>query len=441
MSALCLILILGYVGFSVFKQSFPIVFISAYLGVTILLPPETKLLNFAPTTIFTYLSALFAIIYITKKKKIDKKDKALSFIFIYYGLIYALMLPLGYEMTLSMEMQDIKMTIMELMIPLSMIVLIKKESQIDFIFKSFLAFSIIMCIYGLFCVLIKANPLYLMLSIECNFDDSFLNYMNEERGGLEGRYGGTIGHPLYYSVCVCVVFFINLFGYLRIGKTLLLKITYLILAILLIINIFYSGSRSSLLALIIGIVLLVSTNISFKKIAIFGILGYSMLIAASGFKMFGKYQPLIDSTVFFWDESTSEKADIEGSSVSMRIEQVMATFKEIEGPALFFGNGAGWPWWYTETKGQHPQLLGFESIIFSGLTEFGVIGFTLIYVLFFAMMFRVNKRLLKKTSNKAYKYTNIYLISYIIICLLTSPYFFTLFLPGYVLSIKSGLKQ
>ncbi len=72
--------------------------------------------------------------------------------------------------------------------------------------------------------------------------------------------------------------------------------------------------------------------------------------------------------------SSSASADVKGSSVEMRLRQLLGCFDIISSNPLF-GNGFGWTAYYNQMNGDHPVVLAFESYIFVALCNWGLVGF------------------------------------------------------------------
>jgi hypothetical protein len=62
-----------------------------------------------------------------------------------------------------------------------------------------------------------------------------------------------------------------------------------------------------------------------------------------------------------------------GSNFSMRTNQLLAAFREM-GRNPIIGNGYSWHSYYLQTFGDHPDLLAFESLIFTVLCNSGILG-------------------------------------------------------------------
>jgi hypothetical protein len=84
------------------------------------------------------------------------------------------------------------------------------------------------------------------------------------------------------------------------------------------------------------------------------------------------------------------KSDVSGSSLTMRIQQFNGVLKEINGYE-FFGKGYGWSSDYYTKNGDHPNILGFESILFVILCNFGFLGL-FFWIVFYILLFRRIKK-------------------------------------------------
>ncbi|SEM81035.1 hypothetical protein SAMN05216436_10810 [bacterium A37T11] len=296
--------------------------------------------------------------------------------------------------------------------------------------------------YGCVCYITHSNPYVSLVNALYNQDDSMTDrFSQEERAGLEGRVLGTMMHPLTWGgSCVLLFFFF-------IKRWDLKRWIQVFLLILLFVNVIFSGSRSALLAMIIGIFYYTLKSSAKMK---FGIIKYSVigafltLIALYQIPALTKYQDFFESTVFFWDSTLKVNQDINGSSASMRYDQLLGSFKMIERSPLV-GLGLGYGKYYNATYGFHPVLMGFESLVFLSLVESGYVGFIMWLYLFFVLLKNtsiVNRYF--KTNNKSlilksdFAITQATIFSYFFFCIFTGiQSTLYLFLILYVIQIKS----
>ncbi|GAA4785548.1 hypothetical protein GCM10023231_11820 [Olivibacter ginsenosidimutans] len=242
-------------------------------------------------------------------------------------------------------------------------------------------------LYGVICYITLSNPYILLINAIYDPTREGVRFMEEARAGLAGRVQGTATHPLTWGGINLLLFFF-FFNY----KVFKWRIVNISLLGLLFLNVFFSGSRSALLALILGIAYIVLfSNVKIKTRFItygFGIFA-TVVVLLYQVPALSKYQDFFESTLFFWDDSQKSNDDIKGSSASGRLEQLEGSFDMIEKSPLT-GLGQGFIKDYSTTFGVHPILKGFESILFMALVETGILGLTL-WAFFFFMCFQFIK--------------------------------------------------
>lgn len=402
-------------------------------------PPCVKVLGFSPSTIVSYTTILYTVyrIFVVKEKKTVGTSLLLG-VFIVYSSAFVISLPFSASMNISSQLPALKQFLLDMLVPLSMVFLYRKSDECLSIQRFTLILVLITCIYGIYTYSIGTNLYSLLVQIHYPEANDFEQYMEEERAGLEGRIGGFIGHPVFYAGLLMILFYLVL-GFsmqmLKKGKRIWFYFSVIcILAIVL--NIFLSGTRSAMVATAVGLVYYGVKVLSYSKLSIIVLAFVGMVGVMATFPIFGKYQPMVDSIVYFWDDDKTS-GEIKGSSVSMRLNQLDGTFEIISGAKIFFGNGAGWVRKYMEKNGKHPVLLGFESLLFSGLVQYGVLGFLLIYGGLFGSMIYVNQKLNHKTEDRCL--INALVISYIVYAILTGAFCFPTFLMVYIVLMKSVL--
>lgn len=152
-----------------------------------------------------------------------------------------------------------------------------------------------------------------------------------------------------------------------------------------------------------------------------------------------KVRTTVEGIVLFWDDKAAVKADIHGSSVDGRTEQLAYAFQAIDN-RLLMGYGEGHVRNYGST---HPGLLGYESIVLEELVDSGILG----VVIFFTFYIFLYKGLLMKCISKREKgrVHSLCLPFLLSICLTGVSYsFFTLYVILYFLTlynIINGRKQ
>lgn len=238
--------------------------------------------------------------------------------------------------------------------------------------------SLIAGIYGIFSYVLKSNPYITTLNMIYSGNDLFAVFMDESRGGLEGRTYGTMGHPLawgqFWNIILCFIWIIrnNIRKYL----------TFILIAVG-IINIVLCGSRTAIVTSIVFL-LFILLQYGIKKLLFIIPLSYiSLIICMAILPQNIKNSNMIkyiESGIYFWDSSYSERANIQGSSKEMRYIQLQNSIRIMERNPI---GGIGYNYeYYSLSTGRtiSDNLYGLESILFKTLIEQGIIGlFVFIY--------------------------------------------------------------
>ncbi|MCS2311439.1 hypothetical protein NXW05_14075 [Phocaeicola vulgatus] len=107
----------------------------------------------------------------------------------------------------------------------------------------------------------------------------------------------------------------------------------------------------------------------------------------------------IKASVFFWDESLQKKQKIEGSSVSMRINQLDAMVDIISQTNIFVGYGRGFREVFAARSTKiDGKLLGFESVFLLKPVEQGILGLFSYFILIFSLW----KLFMRKRKTREY---------------------------------------
>lgn len=179
-------------------------------------------------------------------------------------------------------------------------------------------------------------------------------------GRLFGRISSVFIHPMTYGLNLGFFFIYSLYFLRNKPKILITVLSCIFLAI------FTSGIRTPIAALAITCLIMILYIRKFK-IFIYGICIFIIIIFVL---------PMIypEANNYIMSIIDSNHSNIQGSSLSMRIEQLDGCFDIIKNNILT-GKGYGWASWYNATYGTHPKLLWFESLIYIILVNNGIIGF------------------------------------------------------------------
>lgn len=274
--------------------------------------------------------------------------------------------------------------------------------------KVLIYIAIIIGCYGIICYLIHANPYMSMLNLLYLDEYVFEHFITETRAGLTGRVSGTVNHPLTWGQLWNILLAFFVINRDKIGKT-----NFNVILILSCLNLLFSGSRSAFIALF---PLVICYLLSVGRIKIMRyVIGFSMLLASCYFILPDNMQMYIKSAVFFWDDSISDAADINGSNVNMRLDQLETTLNDVSKANLIAGFGLGYRE-YSVSKGtKNEDMLGYESVFFSKMYEQGLLG-TICFFIYLSQFYVLGCKTL--VSKKKLLFTG-YFFSYLLSILFT----------------------
>lgn len=264
-------------------------------------------------------------------------------------------------------------------------------------FNNTIIYTSLLCgIYGLFTYMIKQNPYIDSISLIYSGDISIFSFFIEEvRGGIEGRISGTMPHPLQWGQ-----YWNILIGYLYLFRKQTNRYLWTITIILGIINIVLCGSRTAIITFIITTIFFLA-SFSFKALFKYLTISYISLIFITSFipetNQTKGIVTYIQSALFFWDSSYSEKADIVGSSTNMRSNQLETAIDiMLQNPI----GGVGYNYqYYVLEKNISTDLLGFESIVFKILVEQGILSlFLFLFTFNLLRLYIIRKQNLGKSD-------------------------------------------
>ena len=230
-------------------------------------------------------------------------------------------------------------------------------------------------------------------------------YADEARGALSSRLSGVTFSPLQYAITLNAYIYLLFYMCLRTNKN---KLLLFLIVWLVFFNIFMTGSRGPLVALLLPIFIysFLYFNTLGKLKLLFGVLFcFVVLISIPGLN---SYASFIKSFVFFFDESYSQQAEISGSSLSGRIMQMEAAFEvltSLDLKTILFGYGDGYHLYYARELADNKAVTGeFEGVLMSATLNYGVLGFIFIeiipwsFICFLILFYRKRKMLSKRDS-------------------------------------------
>lgn len=290
-----------------------------------------------------------------------------------------------------------------------------------------LIIGLIVTVYAIFNYVTGLNPYMMLMNLETGNLDMTAYYMNESRGVLARRSSSTFTLPLALGQFMCLLQFFLVFVYRE------KKYISLIIYIVFLIPIVLSGSRSCIFpALILPFMCFVASGIKVKLYIILTVILISPIIYLG---LSEKHRDTLIATIYVWDEKKSDKVDINGSSVSMRQNQIKSAVQIVSDSPLL-GKGIG----YVKEKGSDhkDEMLGYEGFLLQSIIESGLLGTFIFLFLYFKFC---NGIVAKVNYKKETMFVITYSIMYLVSILLTGIVYsaFSYFLLFYVLILK-GLK-
>lgn len=255
----------------------------------------------------------------------------------------------------------------------------RDSKDVEYIHKWLTLVCLIMVVYGLI-VYATGRNFYMEYLINIYGDisntSSYLHFMDEERAGLSHRISSTIVHPLSYGQILILFLGYYLFMYVPLKN----KMWHWLLIVLIIINVFMSGSRSCIFPMALILLVRVSLMEIKTKVVLTIILCLMVVSSPALFSLVTDIYNMINGTI-------RGSADYGGSNISMRALQFI-TFIEIISDNSLLGRGNGFVAYQGD---KYPDMLGYESIIFNEGSNYGLIGL-LFYLILFSSVFRLMKR-------------------------------------------------
>lgn len=260
-----------------------------------------------------------------------------------------------------------------------MIDVIRSREDLLLLLKCFLCASAICVVYSVGCFVTGIPYPYneMVNSVFPGRDSDIEAVMAAEMGGIAGRCMGTATSGTWdYGMVVTALF-------LCVGSVALLikKKVWIVVWVLLGIDVLCTTRRSPLIAsmLFLLIIFLLSDRKKIgKKLAWIVCGGGVLTLIVYIFPQLSSFRHILESSIFFWDDSVSAKNDVNGSSVAYRTYQMKRTM-ELVADSPIFGNG----WGSTFYGGRYRDMNGWESTVFTVLMQFGYFGFLLWAIMFY----------------------------------------------------------
>lgn len=412
-----------------------VIFSNYYWGCTLvvvaklLIPPIVRFqFSSFDISFSTFLVMLLCCSFILQKKYNQKSPKHIFKYLTIFIISSFIIIPFAPVIPYSLQVSsNIQFIITELLLACFIWYGIKTEKQIKQFCIIFLCVTLIICIYGLFTYIWKANPYMDILTLTYE-PMQFISFMKEDRGILDGRISATMPHPLSWGqflgiITACFLLFKIHFLQGKTFLTLLNKICITTICItLFLINIFLTGSRTVLATtFIVFSYSFLSLSISKRIVLTFTASMGLVLILLIPTQNNSELEAL-KGNIFFWDSKAADQAGIKGSSSELRKDQLSSVFSLVSGGHQFFGLGKG----LVENRQSVnvrikniENLYGFESIIYYKIAEQGIVGLLFFLLLYFQIYLYIRKVHVKTFDNSTKYLVDALYISYLFSIILT----------------------
>lgn len=332
-------------------------------------------------------TAIICIVLISLLKNIANtrliqplRNKYTSFLILFI-CYFAITLPLSSFSNFSYQTSRlVQFTITDFMPAFIFMIGIKKQNDLHILIRTLFICCIILCTWGIITTLIGQNPYVdLLKNAYSQSGDSVINAtMNNDRGYTDSSATFLHANGLGYFLPITFA----LFFYIR---ELSPSPKYIILLILLSILVIICSKRSAFIAYFmfwIAYFMQTGTKRKIKLLKSGLVLLIFVYVIVSILPQLSSIKGMLESSLFFWNDSVAEDNNIGGSSFEMRIFQVLYSFIEVK-DNLLFGHGFGWTSHYLTQNPFHPILYGFETIISEATVNGGIIGLILWCIMFY----------------------------------------------------------
>ena len=379
------LIFLFFVCFSVHSQRF---ILPAFFSIVTCLPYYVRL---GPISLFAGICLFIYCYGVVSKYRIETffVNKWIKYFLLYYVGSRVMIALLG-EQTIPLSQQISHLKGVIPLIAICPIFYLGEKGDCKYVYKCFRILCFVVCLYGVYAYSVNSNP-YLEY-ISQYFDDKIAylesanRFINEERGGLHGRLSGITFNPIQYGILLVVLGYIPLFNIIVRKQN---NLGDLFVIILIFLNMFLTGSRGPLFAFFFPVLFLFLSSLPPKRRLLFLFIVGVLMVSIIYFPVLEKYAPFVKSFILIFDSSSSDAANINGSSVEGRLGQLIATIFliNLNVKTFLFGHGYGYVAYFLE-NGEKNALTGeFEGELLSSLLSYGIIGTIIIMLLSYYFCF------------------------------------------------------
>lgn len=383
--------------------------LAAYFSIRLCIPPYVRFAGLSCNTVLLLVFIMCVMIFHMKLFRnlptlFKKYTKYVIGLFggLCFVSFFSEYVPLEYQIKELIQFFVTEITPF-LLIPL----VIRKEREYKITLLMIAIASLFNVTYGMYTYVTNSNPLISYFGSSMQDVDPDIALFEEGRFGLTSKAVGIYSDKIFMAL-VSLLIFIFFYGKTQINRR--LQIIVLVLSAM---SCFFTTQRAPLLCLIIFYVI-ASDKKKVKhylsKYLLFFIVFGSVMVSLPQFK------PVRDfaySTLLLFDDKAQSDMSAGGSSVSMRVDQLMLV-ADVAGPYIMQGLGYGFSSYRKGTMLNLDGLYGLESYAFQIIVNSGLIG-----MLFWMMFFYKLVKSSIANSNYDRKYVLAFNIAYLLAILMT----------------------
>ena len=350
--------------------------------------------------------------------------------FLFFFIAQLCIIPFHDDVSYGIQFNFLRSDFMSaLLLPFAIVNVVNRDQKaLKLFMKTMIAAITIAAGYSLFLVTIAGSNPYLLLIMPLNgseFNDAYAS--TENAGRIFGRISGVFSHPmtngLFLSLSAIYVFF-QILDSSKPKE----KMFFIALLVVVFLSIFFIGVRSAIAASALGLLLFILIERKFQ-------LAFALLIGSIVLLLVISQIPGMGD--FIYSIVDSKSSAVGGSSVAMRESQLNGALQEIEFNPLF-GKGYGWTIQYKLTRGLHPVLLSFESLLYVVLCNNGIVG----VIIWIVMLIAFLKRVRRTFESRYFALVAVLMTVYVSYSLITGEYgYMAYFLIFYALMWMYGLSK
>lgn len=401
--------------------------LALYMAYTLLIPyMNIKLAGIPLQWNFVNLLVLCLTLYKFNARKPFKLDYRPLYPFLVYYIISLFLMLFQTGVPLQEQFNSWRVQIMKyLILPFALWNEMRYDKSSIKLYRNVALVCIsIAVIYGLLLTAMPGINPYIMALSNANDSEFNADYaLAFGEGRLFGRISSVFTHPMTFGMFLGLALFFLYYNRNAMNKYLFLPLFLVIGA-----DILVCGVRSAIGGVAIAVMFYLLQEKNYKLIlyaAVLGIIGY--YVVSSIPDMLAYMGSITDIH--------NKKADVTGSSIEMRMEQLNGCFREIK-DCLLTGKGFGWTEYYKSLHGDHPIILSFESLIFVVLCDSGLIGVCL-WVYMCLMILKYNA----SSCHNDCAALNALLVFYIAYSCITGEYGYMQYFIIFYILMLGGSKQ